>query len=545
MLSGLLVMEVLVRRLDSVLELALVVLRSPWDNSGSVHLVNLLQSQTLGLIDKEEDKEDRECKTSREDVTVSEVDGSGDERSEEGQEEVSQPVGTSSNSHALGLDTQRVDLRAVNVGNGGPSNRKGEDEETGDSNHSLTDLLISIDSVFMRVQGGSSQRGVDDEEDEHGHGSPEQTLSSSESVDDVERGKSGDKVDGTKDHGSSKRVLHSNCLENGGSVVEEVVCTTQLLEGLDGSSNKQSVTNSGLASENLTPSGRSNLTLVLNGSGDLVHGLLDQRVVTLALVDEEHSLEGLLVSVTGEQESRRLRHEDSSDEKNQRPGKAQTKRDSVGTSVISVVSSVAHTVTDKDTEGDEQLEGSHQGSSNFLGSSLRLEHGADDRQTTNTNSSNDSTDKVLVPLVHGGNLNKVSHNVDSSSDHDTPLSSVGVSDSSRRQTSNGGTNGEDSYQQTGSDLGQVVSSIIMLRTEFLQKLWHVNVTRNGSGIISKHKTSHGQETAQHGYQQIRGLGRRQGSALIFRLFLLIRGSDGNIFLLLFFDRSFSRIVLIF
>ena len=86
-----------------------------------VHGVDFLEGATLGLVDEEEHDEDTGQAAAGEDVAVGEVNGTGDERGEEGDEEVPGPVGGGSNTNARGTVTRRIHFRAYGPDNRAPS----------------------------------------------------------------------------------------------------------------------------------------------------------------------------------------------------------------------------------------------------------------------------------------------------------------------------------------------------------------------------------------------------------------------------------------
>ena len=67
--------------------------RLPWQYTLLPHDVDLLERQTLGLRNTEEHVEPCKAQTTNKHVPVVEVDGIGDERREESQQETPDPIG--------------------------------------------------------------------------------------------------------------------------------------------------------------------------------------------------------------------------------------------------------------------------------------------------------------------------------------------------------------------------------------------------------------------------------------------------------------------
>lgn len=93
--------KVKVVRVDGVVK-GLPVLALPGNNAQDVHGVDLLERALLGLVDEEEGDQDTQETAASKDVTVLVADGASDPGSEEGDEEVPEPVGRSAKSHGDG-----------------------------------------------------------------------------------------------------------------------------------------------------------------------------------------------------------------------------------------------------------------------------------------------------------------------------------------------------------------------------------------------------------------------------------------------------------
>ena len=213
-----------------------------------VHGVDLLKGPALGLVDEEEDNEDGEEAASSEDVTVTEVDGVGDEGGEEGDEEIPGPVGSSGNTHADSAVLEGVHFTTDSPDNRTPGGGEADNEEAGEDNHNNTGGVVR----GVTVQDLVTDSGPDHEADEHPSSTVHQTLAATVVLDNVETGKGHTEVDGTEDDGGDVRVAQADALEDASSVVEDKVGTSQLLEGLQGNAEQDTVEHAG-TSEDLLP----------------------------------------------------------------------------------------------------------------------------------------------------------------------------------------------------------------------------------------------------------------------------------------------------
>ena len=98
----------------------LEVLALPRDDIVDVHPVELLEGTAATFDDEEIDDEDGDEQTARKDIPVGEVDLVGDERGEEPDQEVPEPVGGGGQGHTLGAVLGGEELRGDSPDHGAP-----------------------------------------------------------------------------------------------------------------------------------------------------------------------------------------------------------------------------------------------------------------------------------------------------------------------------------------------------------------------------------------------------------------------------------------
>lgn len=137
----------------------------------SVHGINLLNGTAGSLNNEEVDGYPGQDQAASEDVTVSEVNGTGDERSEETEQEVPKPIGGSGKSHSTGTVAGRIHLSDERPNHWTPGRGEAENEETGEDDQDLAGS--GSRSWVIVVQGEVTHGGEDHEAAEHPHGAIE------------------------------------------------------------------------------------------------------------------------------------------------------------------------------------------------------------------------------------------------------------------------------------------------------------------------------------------------------------------------------------
>ena len=253
--------------------------------------VNALKRKVGRLVQEEVDNDGTRQVARREDETVTELDGTGDERREEGNEEVPEPVAGGGNGGLLGTRARGEGLTDENPDTGRPGHGVAENEQTCRHNHELADALVR-GRVLSSTGGG---------EDEQPNGLPDTAEdkrdTTSEGLHDVETAERAAEVDSTENDLRDEGIVDTDRLEDRCAVlderhvsimarlawcrrthVEEVVSTRQLLEHLERRDQKCSVELLALQREAVQPASLHRL-LVLNSLTHLLHLAVDDEVV--------------------------------------------------------------------------------------------------------------------------------------------------------------------------------------------------------------------------------------------------------------------------
>ncbi|KAH3661934.1 hypothetical protein OGAPHI_006113 [Ogataea philodendri] len=455
-----------------------------------VELVDLLQSKTLGFRNERKHKEDTEQRAAKEDKAVGKVDGVGDERREEGNQESPDPVGRGGNGHTFLSDSQWVCFRAHNKDTWTPSGCKEEDVEAREEDHGVSDALAWVDTVGAVVKGLSTNGCENDKTHRHTETTSHQSESSSESVNGDERNKGGGEVDDTQHNGGLERVGQSDRLEDGGTVVEEVVVSGKLLQRLQNHTNHQPVEDLWFSGEQLSPGSGTSSSFNFNRVEDNGGLVLDELGVDVHFVDDGDRSLGVLDSVLLHQITRRFRHEGHTEDHEQSPCETQTVWNSPLSGVIvGVVGTVGCAVSQEDTGGDHQLVAGNKRTTDLFRRGFGNEHWRQDGNRSNSQSGNDTANEELHPRRNRGNLDNDSDNVNHHGQHKTDFSSLDVSESSQSDTSDGTSDVEDGNHQTGTNVGKIVLTATVNLTKPVLEVWHVDETGNGTSIPTKHKTT--------------------------------------------------------
>ena len=216
------------------------------------HLVDLLQSQTLGLGHQNE----RVDKGGSAETTPNEEDGGSQVSSvladhvggDDGDDGVPEPVGGGRQGNTSGSNGQGEDFTNQDPGTRTPSGGEEEDEDSDEGDLgvdgrdvSSNGLASSVGSELVETDG-DTDNGDDELTDQHAQSTPDKQRSSTELFNGVERDRSGAYVDNGEDHRGEERVIDgTGRLQESGRVVEDEVDTGPLLHHLkrsaeDGSS---------------------------------------------------------------------------------------------------------------------------------------------------------------------------------------------------------------------------------------------------------------------------------------------------------------------
>jgi hypothetical protein len=115
-----------------------------------------------------------------------------------------------------------------------------------------------------------------------------------------------------------------------------------------------------------------------------------------------------------------------------REGNAQTDDNTPrGAGVLDLTDTEVDDVRNEDTEGDHELVRSDDGTANFTGRSLRLEHGNTDTEVANTKTSDEATHHHVNPASHGSDLDDVSNDEDNNTEGQTPTATEPIRSATR------------------------------------------------------------------------------------------------------------------
>ena len=324
-------------------------------------------------------------------------------------------------------------------------------------------------------------------------------------VDNVQGEERGGKVDDTQDNRGLEGVIQTDRLEDGRTVVEEVVVSRQLLQGLDHHTHNKSLDNLNLRREDLGPGGVTCKSLGLDGCLQDLQLSGNGWVLDWNLVGNRDGSLGFLESADLCQVTWGLWHEKHTTDHEQGPCETQTQWDSPLDRVRVGLGTVVGAVTQEDTCGNHKLETGNQRTSEVLWRDLRDKHRRQHSDTTDTQTGDDSADKVLVPLVDRGNLNDNTDGVDGDDDNQTDSSTPHITRLGQRDTTDTATNVEDRNHKTHSHSRQVtLTRGVVDLTETSDVIRLIHETRNGTRIPAEHETTKGNHNTHDGNRDVGG-----------------------------------------
>lgn len=211
-------------------------LGSPCGCLGDEQSVDLLNGESTSLGDDEE----HEDTGHGDETSPDECDlGSNlllDDGGDEGDDGVHTPVGGGGDGGQLGGETSGEDFGGDDPCDRTPSGSETGDEDTGESDQSLTRLRVP------RLGGRDGTN--DDLSGEHDDGSEDKDVSTTGSVDGEDTREGHDDVDGGQDDDEDVRVVNTSIASEDGTVREVEVDTGDLLTDLDGDTDKSSKSDS-------------------------------------------------------------------------------------------------------------------------------------------------------------------------------------------------------------------------------------------------------------------------------------------------------------
>lgn len=424
------------------------------------HLVDLLQSKTLGLGDEEvgvdkgasaeraPEEEDLGAEVAL--VRVDQVGG------DDGDDAVPEPVGGGGESDTAGTDGQGVDLADDDPGTGAPGGSKEEDVDADECDHGGHGVGV--------LAVGNTDDGDDELADDHAQSTPQEQGTTADLLNHVEGDGGRADVNDGGDHGQEERVLNgAELLEEGGAEVEDEVDTGPLLHHLEGGTEDGAadvgVGVEDVAAEAVEPglevSGLGDQSLlVLEVGVDLVQLVLDKVRVLGLVTDACKGAAGLVLLALANEVTRRLGEEQKTNSENQSPQHLESDRDAVGTGVIAVLGSVVDARGQHQTDGDAELVAGDDGTADLAGRDLGHVQDDDGRHKADTESSNKTTSDEQTQAAGGSLENDTNDEDNAASDHGSattePISNV-TSNQSTKEGSGGENRDDQGLPRGGND----------------------------------------------------------------------------------------------
>lgn len=316
---------------------------------------------------------------------IPKVDSASDERCEETNAEVPDPVAGSGKSHTLRTVSRREDFCLNGPNHGTPSSGKAKNEETGENDEYNTGCGGS--RGIVKIKHEMTNGGEDQEANEHPNGTGNERLATTKVLNHVQTNEGDTKVDTVENDLSDKRVdLHR--LEDGGTVVEEVVGTGKLLEHLQSHTKGDTISHAGSSehADKLLDGAKLDLVFSAELALNFCNLSVDSPVVFRCTVYTANGLLGSLLMSVSEVVSRSLWEEQNTESKDESPDPSQANDDSPTARVAALVldGAVVEAGSEPDAHGDEELVSANHGTSNPGGCCLSLVHGNKQTQSANT-----------------------------------------------------------------------------------------------------------------------------------------------------------------
>lgn len=206
--------------------------------------------------------------------------------------------------------------------------------------------------------------GESDETSKHKNSTDHQGLATTKVLNNVETTESGTKVDSAENDLSDKAVGNTSTLHDGSSVVEEVVGTGQLLQGLEDHSQDNT--------EEHARGGQKLVPLLILGFGlllllDLIQFFHDAVVVLGDTIESGQGEAGLVDATTTVVKTRRLGEEEHTTTKGKSKDEGQAQGDTPLAGVVESFGTQIEEVGQEDTEGDEELVATDNGTTDVTG----------------------------------------------------------------------------------------------------------------------------------------------------------------------------------
>ena len=449
----------------------------------AVELVDLLEGETLGLIDHAPDEEDADEAASAPDeedlcahvgVSGAIVDHVGGGVSNG---EVEEPVAGGGHGERLGTDLEREDLTGNDPGDWAPGAGEEEDVDADECDQSL---------LGSHVLNTSDSTGNSDDElaDSHTDGTEEEKVAATPLLDKVETGKGGGDVDARGNHSDNKGVPDTRVLEEGSSVVEDEVDTSELLKRLKQATSCKTL--SKVTAEAVGVSGLSKRQLVLVVGSDLSQLLNKGGVVNVKTAKSRKRLGSIFWATLLDEPTRSLGKPDATDEEDNSPGELDSDRNAVRASVIPVLGGIVDDGSKQKTNGNGKLVATDNGTTDPLGGSLGLVERNGSRDHTDSVTSEETTSNKQGDISSNG-LEDNTKTEDNVAGNETKAATEEIGSRGGSQGTEEGTGREDRDNErglVGGDIRMAVLGVDVSSAENLTPVLHSQNTTNGTSIIS-------------------------------------------------------------
>merc|ERR1712187_192179 len=174
-------------------------------------------------------------------------------------------------------------------------------------------------------------------------------------------------------------------------------------------------------------------------------------------------------------ETRRLGEEEhaTTEDKGEEEGQTQSDTPLSGTT-LEVLGAQVDEVGEEDTEGDEELVATDDGTTDVTGGGFTLIHGNDQRTTTNAKTGDPATNDHLVPLAsRRTDLNDQTDIEDETPESNGPFPTQPVGQGGTAEGTDQGTDGQQTDNQTGADRTESIGAIGLEFTITLEIVAHL------------------------------------------------------------------------
>lgn len=197
--------------------------------------------------------------------------------------------------------------------------------------------------------------------------------------------------------------------------------------------------------------------------------------------------------------TRRLGKDEEETGEDESESELNTDGDTPCTGVLAVLSTIRSKGSAKKTDSDSPLVTGNNGTTDPARSSLRLVHGNNGGENTDTETSNDTTTDEDTK-ISGGHLHDDTNAEDEESNLHTPSSTEDIRDGSTGESTDEGTSGENRDNERGVAGAQVVTRLLgtigvggdvdgVELTEGLLEVLHDKETRDGTSVVTEEDTT--------------------------------------------------------